>query len=66
MPDASLRAAPRRRVKGLRREEVATAAGISLTWYTWIEQGRPVSCSRDTLDRIARALRMDRTERQHL
>lgn len=65
-PDATARATPRRRAKGMRREEAALAAGISLTWYTWIEQGRPVSCSRATLDRIARALRMDRTERSHL
>ena len=56
----------RRRVKGLRREEVASAAGISVTWYTWIEQGRPISCSRDTLERIASALRMDAAERKHL
>ena len=64
--DSAVPAAPRRRVKGLRREEVALAAGISVTWYTWIEQGRAVTCSRATLDRIALALRMDRTERKHL
>lgn len=32
----------RRRTPGLRREEVAQLAGISLTWYTWLEQGRPI------------------------
>ena len=37
----------RRRVKGLRREEVAQLAGISATWYTWIEQGRDVNMSAD-------------------
>lgn len=60
------RSTARRRVPGLRREEVAAAAGISATWYTWLEQGRTVSCSRATLGRIAAALRMDRTERRHL
>jgi transcriptional regulator with XRE-family HTH domain len=65
-PERPSDAAPRRRVKGLRREEVALAAGISHTWYTWIEQGRPVSCSRETLHRIASALRMEPAERKHL
>src|SRR6185295_18988379 len=64
--DASLRETGRRCVKGLRREEVAMAANISPTWYTWIEQGRATGCSRSTLDRIACALSMDRTERKHL
>lgn len=35
----------RRRTPGLRREEVAQLAGISLTWYTWLEQGRPIQVS---------------------
>jgi transcriptional regulator with XRE-family HTH domain len=61
-----LRAGPRRRAQGLRRDEVALAAGISVTWYTWIEQGRAVSCAPKTLARIARALGMSRTERGHL
>lgn len=65
-PDAATRTPGRRRVKGLRREEVALAAGISPTWYTWLEQGRPVTCSRTTLESIARALRMSATERRHL
>ena len=65
-PDGFTSGARRRRVTGLRREEVATAAGISVTWYTWLEQGRPISASRETLGRIASALRMDRTERRHL
>jgi transcriptional regulator with XRE-family HTH domain len=56
----------RRRAPGLRREEVALAAGISVTWYTWIEQGRPMTCSRTTLACIADALRMTRAERAHL
>jgi transcriptional regulator with XRE-family HTH domain len=57
---------PRRRARGLRREEVAIDAGISVTWYTWLEQGRPVRVSRRTLVAIARALHLDATERAHL
>lgn len=58
--------ASRRRAIGLRREEVALDAGISATWYTWLEQGRPVRVSRRTLLGIARALRLNPTERAHL
>ena len=50
----------------MRREEVAIDAGISVTWYTWLEQGRPVRVSRRTLLGIARALRLDAMERAHL
>ena len=57
---------PRRRTAGLRREEVAQLADISPTWYTWIEQGREVSMSADTLDRLAQALRLERTQRAYL
>jgi transcriptional regulator with XRE-family HTH domain len=56
----------RRRTKGLRREEVAQLAGISATWYTWIEQGRDVNMSADTLMRMAQALKLTRTERTYL
>ncbi|GAA5785515.1 helix-turn-helix transcriptional regulator [Chitiniphilus shinanonensis] len=56
----------RRRTQGLRREEVAQLAEISPTWYTWIEQGRDINVSSDALDRLARALRMDRTQRAYL
>ncbi|HEY8997189.1 MAG TPA: helix-turn-helix transcriptional regulator [Edaphobacter sp.] len=56
----------RRRVRGLRREEVAEAAGISTAWYTWIEQAREVNLSVMTLERIAEALRLDAQERTHL
>jgi len=57
---------PRRRTPGLRREEVAQMCGVSPTWYTWIEQGRPVSASADALARIAVALRLSRAERAYL
>ena len=56
----------RRRVKGLRREEIAQLAGISATWYTWIEQGRDVNMSADALVRMAQALKLTRTERAYL
>ena len=59
----------RRRTPGLRREEVAQLAGVSVTWYTWLEQGgrrRMGVPSAETLDGIAAALRLDRPERDHL
>jgi transcriptional regulator with XRE-family HTH domain len=59
-------AARRRRTPGLRREEVADLAGLSTTWYTWIEQGRDVSVSPTALARLAQALRLDRAQRQYL
>ncbi len=56
----------RRRIVGLRREEVAQRANISPTWYTWLEQGRGGAPSSDVLDRIARALMLTEAEREHL
>jgi len=56
----------RRRTPGLRREEVAQRAGISATWYTWLEQGRGGAPSADVLDRIAQALLLTDVEREHL
>ncbi len=64
--DVGLAPGPRRRTPGLRREEVARLAGVSVSWYTWIEQGRPVNASADVLDALARALRLDAVERAHL
>ncbi|MDR3440615.1 helix-turn-helix transcriptional regulator [Telmatospirillum sp.] len=58
--------AERRRTAGLRREEVASRANISPTWYTWLEQGRGGAPSADVLDRIARALMLTDVEREHL
>ncbi len=55
-----------RRTPGLRREEVAQLASVSVTWYTWLEQGRDINVSAQALNTIARALRMDRTEQTHL
>ena len=53
----------RRRTPGLRREEVAQLAGISVSLYTWLEQGRILKTSRRVLDGIARVLKLDDTER---
>jgi transcriptional regulator with XRE-family HTH domain len=61
-----LAGASRRRTPGLRREEVAQLAGLSTTWYTWIEQGRDVSASPHSLARLASALRLGRAERAYL
>lgn len=55
-----------RRTKGLRREEVALLAGVSVTWYTWLEQGRPINASVDVLDALARTLRLSEAEHHHL
>lgn len=56
----------RRRTPGLRREELASRAGISVTWVAWIEQGREVRASAHSLSRLARALRLSRAERTYL
>jgi transcriptional regulator with XRE-family HTH domain len=56
----------RRRTPGLRREEVAQLAGVGVTWYTWLEQGRPINASVQILDAVARTLRLDLAERTHL
>jgi transcriptional regulator with XRE-family HTH domain len=56
----------RRRTPGLRREEVATRANISPTWYTWLEQGRGGAPSADVLDRIAKGLMLTEPEREHI
>ncbi|HET9030732.1 MAG TPA: helix-turn-helix transcriptional regulator [Candidatus Aquilonibacter sp.] len=47
-----------RHVPGLRREEVAEIAGISATWYAWLEQGREINVSSEVLQKVGRALRM--------
>ena len=64
--DVGIAPGPRRRTPGLRREEVALLSGVSVTWYTWIEQARDIVVSRQVLDSIARALRLAPQERRHL
>src|ERR1700684_2925784 len=55
----------RRRTSGLRREELAALAGISVTWCTWIEQGRAVQASPEALGRISQALSLSRAEHDY-
>lgn len=64
--DVGLPNGGRRRTPGLRREEVASLAGVGTTWYTWLEQGRDVRASLDVLEAICRALRLSPAERTHL
>lgn len=64
--DVGLAPGGRRRTPGLRREEVALLAGVGVTWYTWLEQGREINASVQVLESIARTLRMDAQERWHL
>ncbi len=58
--------AQRRRSKGLRREDVAALAGLSATWYTWLEQGRDVHPSERVLERLSGALGLSPAERDYL
>src|SRR6266702_3422542 len=64
--DVGLPPGTRRRTAGLRREEVAMLAGVGVTWYTWLEQGRPINASTQVLDAVARTLKLDPVERTHL
>jgi transcriptional regulator with XRE-family HTH domain len=64
--DVGLPETNRRRTPGLRREEVAQLAGVSATWYTWLEQKRPIGVSSGVLDSLARVLRLDPAERMQL
>jgi transcriptional regulator with XRE-family HTH domain len=63
---AGLSGGRRRRTAGLRREEVALLASLSATYYTFLEQGRPVRPSAQVLDALASALRMSAAERRYL
>ena len=56
----------RRRTPGLRREDVAALAGVSVTWYTWLEQGRDIQVSAKVLDQISVTLRLSPEERDYL
>nr|BBH87759.1 transcriptional regulator [Thermosporothrix sp. COM3] len=58
--------APRKRTPGLRREEVAVAAGVSTSWYTYLEQGRDIHASPVVLSSLADVLRLTEDEREYL
>jgi PAS domain-containing protein len=62
----SIKVDSRRRVVGLRREEVVNLAAVGLTWYTWLEQGRDIKVSSDVLERITKALQMNQNERKYV
>ncbi|MFJ5274484.1 helix-turn-helix transcriptional regulator [Streptomyces sp. NPDC088358] len=64
--DAGMPKTTRRRVPGLRREELAQVAGVSVDYYTRLEQGRSRTASPEILESLATALRLDDTEREHL
>ena len=64
--DVGVRYSRRRRTPGLRREEVAQLAGVGVTWYTWLEQGRDINPSVQVLDAISRTLQFDDHEHSHL
>ncbi|MFD8519231.1 helix-turn-helix domain-containing protein [Streptomyces capillispiralis] len=64
--DVGLPTGPRRRVPGLRREEVAHLAGLSADYYTELERGRGAQPSAQVLAALARALRLNGDERDHL
>jgi transcriptional regulator with XRE-family HTH domain len=64
--DFGMAAGSRRKTPGLRREELALLAGVGVTWYTWLEQGREINASTQVLDALARTLRLDRAERWHM
>lgn len=56
----------RRRTPGLRRDEVAQLAGVGVSWYTWLEQGRDITVSEQVVERLAETLQLEREERRHL
>ncbi|MGM1062024.1 helix-turn-helix transcriptional regulator [Saccharothrix sp. Mg75] len=64
--DVGLPSSGRRGTPGLRREEVAALAGVSASWYTWLEQGRDIKVSDAVLDAVSEALRLSPAERAHL
>ncbi len=64
--DGGLPRGSRRRAPGLRRAEVAQLSGVSVDWYTWLEQGRPISVSTQVLESLVQALHLNADERAHL
>jgi transcriptional regulator with XRE-family HTH domain len=56
----------RRRTPGLRRDEVALLAGMSVDWYTWLEQGRTINVSEPVLESLVQVLQLNAREREHL
>jgi transcriptional regulator with XRE-family HTH domain len=55
-----------RRVRGLRREEVAQLAAVSVSWYTWLEQGREISILPAAIQRFGKVLQLSSAEQEYL
>jgi transcriptional regulator with XRE-family HTH domain len=64
--DVGLPRGSRRKTPGLRRAEVAQMVGVSVDWYTWLEQGRSITPSTQVLERLVQTLHLDAHERTHL
>jgi transcriptional regulator with XRE-family HTH domain len=64
--DWGLSPVQRKRTNGLRREDVAVLAGVSVSWYTWLEQGRDMRVSDEMLERLCRVFRLTENERIYL
>jgi transcriptional regulator with XRE-family HTH domain len=64
--DLGLPVPQRKRTEGLRREDVASLSGVSVSWYTWLEQGRDMRVSDEVLDRIAQTFKLSEDERIYL
>jgi transcriptional regulator with XRE-family HTH domain len=64
--DLGLPTPQRRRTDGLRREDVAALSGVSVAWYTWLEQGREMRVSDEVLERICHTFRLSSAERTYL
>lgn len=64
--DVGLPRGKRRRAVGLRRAEVAQLVGVSVDWYTWLEQARPITVSTQVLEGLVQALHLNGNERDHL
>lgn len=64
--DLGLPVPQRKRTEGLRREDVAALSGVSVSWYTWLEQGRDMRVSEEVLERISHTFRLSEDERVYL
>lgn len=64
--DLGLPMPQRKRTSGLRREDVAALSGVSVSWYTWLEQGRDMRVSDEVLERICHTFRLTEDERVYL
>jgi len=64
--DVGFPTGPRRRSQGLRREEVALLAGLSSTWYSYLEQGKDISPSPEVMNSLARVLGLSEDERRYI